>query len=209
MTIQDELKRLDYEHSLSKKRIYIEKGLLAVVVILVALLGNVYLEKQKFIQERSRFLLDSRLLALQDIRYAYSALSNDLMQQIYSQEITDERRAQYKNHIDAYVNALNKWGMLFSDNFSVLANHHSWLHQAPARGDKALPKTYYAFVAAAFDDFDNLTRSALLMDSIGFEEKELPRIVDFEIWDAQRIDNEGFQKFFDETYKRWKSMKRK
>jgi hypothetical protein len=80
MTLDEEKLKLDYEHRLQAQRIVIEKGLLGILLAIAVLAANMLIENFKSDLSRQRFLLESRLVALQALRESYSVLSDHMLE---------------------------------------------------------------------------------------------------------------------------------
>jgi len=92
MTLEDEKLKVLYEHRLQVWRIVIEKGLLGILLGLAVLAANMLIEDFKSDLSRQRFLLESRLTALQALRESYSLLSNHLWHLAREDKATSEKR---------------------------------------------------------------------------------------------------------------------
>lgn len=199
----DEQKQLAaFDHRLQLKRIWIEKVLFALLIVLFTLSGNIIIEKYKRTEEISQFLLNGRLIALQDIRAKFSTLTHRMGHQVEHQVLTPLDRETYIQDIKDFRDSVNKSSLLFPHTFSDIADKHAWIHMHAARSGP-LELKYQPFLDDLFQDFDVLSRRALFGETPDSKSSEKPVFFTFEAWDEKRLGREGLKKFWDSTYNQW------
>lgn len=134
-------KKILLEHKYQVRRLWLDKILLGLIVGVFGIFASMYMEsfknglnhdmetfknglsvdmeRFKNSLNRNRFLLESRLTALREIRKKYSVLSADYFYLARAKEGEKEgRRNQYKNDLDLFMSSVNEWTMLFSEQFN-------------------------------------------------------------------------------------------
>lgn len=194
--------KIKLEHKYELRRLIVDKVLLGLIVGAVAFLGTMYLEHFKSSLTQGRFLLESRVSALNELRNEYSILSSDYFYLAKADDNSrEDLRKQYKTHLDAFMATINKWSILFSEEFGDEIEYHYWFHQAPAHGNIALSKEHMDYGSEIFDDFDYLTRTALWEEAIGTGEK----VTEYSGFNFE--DKEDLKEFFEHNYSKWKTEK--
>jgi hypothetical protein len=204
MTIDESKEIAKFEHSLSVKRIIYEKVLLGLVLVLLAYIGNIYLENYKSTLTTQRFLLESRLTALKELQASHSVLTEKTLQVLAAH--TDDMewdKQSYQLSVLDFERTLNKWKLLFSKDFDIKATRHIWFHQALGYENYPLTLEDYTFVVAVFEEFDSLTKSALLEETLGGPATVATGFTLPE-WTYEDIQNSGGTKaFMDEMKDAW------
>jgi len=75
MTLDEEKTKSLYEHKLSVKRIIIEKGFLALIIIIAGIVGNMLIESYKSENIKKRFNYETKWFASNEIRSSYSDIT--------------------------------------------------------------------------------------------------------------------------------------
>jgi len=197
-----EIRKIQLEHKYQVRRLWLDKILLGLIIGVVVFFASMYMENFKNTLNKDRFLLESRLTALKEIRDKYSELSSDYYYLSKAKEDEKEQiRIAYKGRLDVFMATLNKWSILFSDKFARQVEFHYWSHQAPAHDKYNLKPEHTEYGSYMFDDFDNLTRIALWEETLGESPKGYG-LITFE-------DKEDIGDFFETNYKSWKKKQQK
>lgn len=209
MTLDEEKLKVMYEHRLQVWRIVIEKGLLGILLGLAVLAANMLIEDFKSDLSRQRFMLESRLTALQDLRESYSLLSNHLWHLAREDKATSEKRLlpAYGKDVDKFIQLANKWSPLFSASFNKAIEQHVYTHTAVSQGNVKVTREHWHFLSDVFDDFDHVTRAALWEETLGVRSPVEGRRFELEAWSFDDVNNKGTKAFFDANFDKWQRRK--
>jgi hypothetical protein len=208
MSLKDEKVKLDYSHQLEIKRIWLDKLLIGVLIVLAGFTANIVLENYKSELIKSQFLLDKRLEALKDIRMIFSRLTqhaHDVM--VAKPESVDAQLKAYQDDINNFVHNGNEWGFLFSDNFNQEVNQYMWIHEAVARGKIKLTGNYQGFLDDVSAAFDTATKTALAVEVFGNPQPAHAAYFHVKTWTPDQVHKLGLDKFFLENFSKWKQQR--
>ncbi|MDH5647477.1 MAG: hypothetical protein OEZ01_15815 [Candidatus Heimdallarchaeota archaeon] len=120
MSIEEDVKLEALKHHLHIKRIFLEKGLLTIVVGIVGLIANLLLTNYKYTLDNNQYALQIKLKASIEILMAYSAVHSSLFKFSNSSKFT--LPVNYYTHpqpeIINFAHKSNKWSVLFTHDFS-------------------------------------------------------------------------------------------
>lgn len=210
MTLEEEKLKVSYEHRLQLWRIVIEKVLLGILLGLVVLAADMLMEQFRSNLSRERFLLESRLTALQALRQSYSSLSTHMWYVAHEKkELSEKRLLAHGKNLDDFMHVANKWSLLFSERFTKGIDQHIWLHQAVAQRYSILTPDHWSFVSDVFDDFDHITRAALWEETLGVRPPPEGRRFEMEAWSSNDMNTKGPKAFFERNFEKWKQQNKK
>ncbi|WP_432695861.1 hypothetical protein ACQUQP_15140 [Marinobacterium sp. YM272] len=206
MTFEEEKKKALLEHRLSLKRIFIEKSLIATVLLIAALAGNFLVEKYKSDNTKYQFLLERKLLAASEIRQKYTDITSIYYRvsesSCYGENISSSELSSLKEKIQIAVEHVNKNSILLgSDYQNNTGKLFNLLIGISAEPQKDLCK-YRHFVSDLSDIF-----SFELRKEIGFNEANKINFRPIPINPAE-IDRIGVTGYLEKNYTHWKVSKK-
>jgi hypothetical protein len=209
MTFQQEKLKIRYEHKLQVWRIVIEKALLGILLALGALAANVIMENYRSDLSRQRFLLESRLTALQALRESCSPLTNHTWRLAQDKKGTAEKLslATYEEDLEKFMHLANMWNLLFSVRFNEAIERHFWTHQAMARGLCEVKPEHWPFLSDDFENFDHITRQELWEETRRIPCPVRDERFELEPWSFDELNKKGIKAFFDANLDKWRRWK--
>jgi hypothetical protein len=202
VSLSDEKQKLDYGHKLEKKRIWLDKALIASLILLAGFVANYVLEGYKSDLAKTQFLLDRRLEAIKDLRVSFSKLNQYAYDETYKAPNADH--AAYAKEVDAFIHIGNKWGFLFSEAFENELNQYLWLHHAASSGKIKLTTEHYNFMQDINDAFDTATKNAVTVEVLGNPRPASSTHFHVQKWTAKEVGTKGAVPFFLENFDKWK-----
>lgn len=202
MSLSDEKQKLDYGHRLEKKRIWLDKALIAGLILLAGFMANYVLEGYKSDLAKTQFLLDKRLEAIKDLRVSFSKLSQYAYDEASNAANADH--AAYAKEVDAFINIGNKWGFLFSEAFETELNQYLWLHHAASSRKIELTTEHYKFLMDIDDAFDAATKNAVTVEVLGNPRPAGSAHFRVQNWTSKEVNTKGAVPFFLENFEKWK-----
>jgi hypothetical protein len=210
MTLDEEKEKSRFDFKLQLIKIFFDKVLLGLVVVVLALGADMVLENYKDDMVKKRFLLESRLNGILAIRESYDKLSNCVYTYCHKIPVEENDRTNYQNNIDDFIKITNRWGVLFSDDFRIVINRHTWLHDGIASTDgNDFSTGYWAFAVDVFNSFDDMARRALWKEIDGDSEKPKPGLFTLVEWDSSKASKHTGKEYLDENIKKWKQFRSK
>ncbi len=204
MTLQEEKEKAQFEHTLELKRILIEKVLLGVLIGIAVLGANFLLERFKSDLSRERFLLESRMAAIQALRDSYGSLHNHVLHIAQDEpKEAEKRRAAHKAELEKFVMLVNRSSLLFPPGFNDAMAQQVWIHAAISKG-AAMNVERWQFLAEVSNCFEEITRLVVTEEALG------TRLTGFqlEMWSAEEIDTKGSGAYFDANYEKWQKSRK-
>lgn len=203
MNIEEEKKKIDHEHNLHIKRIFLDKILSGILVIILGIVANLVIESIKNDFSQQRFLLESRLNALKEMRLSFSSLSEQSLAHALSSPYKNTE--DYRESLDRFVQIANQSAMLFPIDFELAVSHHALMHAAIAYGQQEVSPQHYEFLYSTFESFNRLTRKALWEETLerSFEEPEMG--IDVNIWNSERLSKGEGSELFNKLWETWQS----
>lgn len=200
MSLSDEKAKLDHEHKLIKKRIWLEKGLLAGIVLVFSICANAIVENYRDGLAETRHRLQTQDAILDELRANYDGLAAIVVGLLHGgNDNTDHIKA-----LEKFVAFFNKSGRHFSTQFEARINRHVWIHEAIAREEVRLEAQHWRFVNAVFADFGRLTRYAEQNDKIDVSEDEIGAGFGLIHWTVEEIHANGIGRYFELNFEKWK-----
>lgn len=194
------------EHKLAIRRIILEKLFLAMIVGLVAFLGNYLLKIHDSNLESDRFILEKRFQALSEIRGSYADITDKFTAYIDAKfanppvpDLVNKRRAAYSLSISEFIDLSNKWNLIFSDFFAEQMASHVLFHHILSDRRFDYQMNMASFTSDVMGGFDDVTKDALIESS---DEVDTDHFV-FEYWDENKVKELGVSTFFFEHYDSW------
>jgi len=198
---------LHLAHKLQMRRIYVEKGLLAVLVILIAFCSNYVLETYKSQGIVQRHLLEKKIEAANEIREAHAS-SSLLVHKITGQSCVDEQLSDLPN-ASQLETAIGDFSQVIGANSLILSSdvRHAGI---------SLVNLYYGALAKLGDrECDHRTMLSevgkylsyslrkdidirLDLDDVGFKPRQVSNTQD-----SALVIND----YFDEVYADWVSSR--
>lgn len=118
---REEEKKILFEHRLGLQRIFLEKFLIAIVLVIAAVAGNFLIEKYKQESTRAQFLLEKKLASIYELRRSYSDITSiyyDISEKsCQSKRIDLKKVASLKNNINSAVRIVNRESVLFGPDY--------------------------------------------------------------------------------------------
>jgi hypothetical protein len=209
MTFVDEKKKLQESHRLEIRRIWLDKGLIALLILLAGFVTSIVLENYKSDLVKSQFLLDKRLEALKDMRISFSKLTQYAHEMIVanSPEKADAYKKSaeaYRKEFDSMIHNGNEWGFLFSENFMREVNGYLWIHEAAANGSIKLAAEYQNFLDTITGSFDTATRSALAVEVFGNPQRVQSNYFHVYNWTPKEVHEKKLKAYFLENFAKWR-----
>lgn len=233
---EEKSRLIEKDHKLQVRRLWLDKVLLGAIVALVIIAGqawlrhyenrlNLSIEKFKTDTERllkdyehdlshRRFMQENRLRALQEIRTTY----NDLIGHLYKQaETASERaetrapygkKAEYGKILIQFRESINKWSLIFREEFGLIMSHHAWFHQALQNEIISITLKCWPFVHDWADHFDRYSRYDRWRVRVETNTKpavEDPSKKPFEIsiWERDEVFRRGIKDFMRSQLDLW------
>jgi hypothetical protein len=207
LSLAQEKEKLEHGHRLEKRRIWLDKCLLAVLIGFAGFLGNWIFEDYKSDLAKTQFLLETRLEALKQIRDAYGVLVHHSFAKTVDVKSADA--ASYGKDVRTFMQAINKWGFLFSDQFTRELAHYAWIHQALAEPAVTLEKRNWGFVMAISQAFDASTRTAVNVEVLGTEENDDGPRFRLRMWEPEEVEKKGVSALFLDNLKTWEEARKR
>ena len=211
MSLQDEKAKLDHEHDLAKKRIWLEKGILAGIIVVFGFFANIGLENFKNGLADRRYQLEKHDRILGDLRQTYNDMAKYTFYVLHIEKRDDTEGKQrhadlldkYKRALDRIASVANTSGRHLSERFNDRIQQHLWFHEAIAFQHRKPDKTYWSFAISVFENFDALTRHATSGDQIEIEAKGTHGGFSLIYWTSNTILEKKAGAYFDELYAKW------
>ena len=215
MNLEEEKAKLDHEHDLTIRRIWLEKGLLALVLGLVlagASFGANYLlenAKEGFAERRHTLEVHERILT--DLRRNYDNLTRHTYTVAHMEKTgTAEAAAtyasavaKYKLSLDQFKSHANASGRHFTERFQLRLIRHLWFHEALAFGHRRLDPEHWGFAVDVFDNFGALTTHAYSGDKIEIRQTGTHGRFQMLPWGSKEIIESTPAAFLDALYVKW------
>lgn len=199
------------EHRLAIRRIVLEKLFLAMIVGLVAFLGNYLLKIHDSNLESDRFLLEKRFQALTEIRRSYAEITDKFTRYVdakfsipIDQNLVEERREAYGQSVTEFIDQSNQWNLIFSDFFAEQMASHILFHHILSDRRFDYQKGMANFTSDVMGGFDDVTKIALIE---GTDVTKGDHYL-FEYWDDKKVAELGVSTFFFEHYDKWTKQNR-
>lgn len=199
--MEEEKERLLFDHRLSLRRIFFEKFLIAIILVIAAIAGNFLIEKYKSESTQAQFLLEKKLSSVYDLRIPYSELTRiyyDISEQsCSSKKIKKEDVESLQEKIRKTMNSINEESILFSYDFQESARLVLNLHLGIAYQSDPRFCEYRAFVS---DISNHLT--ANLREELGlsnFENKTYRPIKK----GKEQLDKMGVENYLQDNLEKW------
>lgn len=197
-----------YKHGLEVKRHIIDKVLLGLIVAAFGYFLNMGIESYKNDLSEKRFLLESRLSTLKDLRAAYNDIAEYTYQLTHVGESEKTNKAEiktgYQSAIDKFIRVANTSNLLFSENFDQRINYHVWFHLAVVSGEVSFTPDEWPFAVDVFFNFDDLTRIALREEAFGIPVTAPTGGFKFIKWDSKTFLSKSPKHFFKENMEKWR-----
>ena len=209
------------EHRLEWRRMWWEKGLLALFIAVALFLGNYIIENFKtdfaIVVEDfksdltvSEFLLEERLKGLKAVRAAYSEVSSCMEccfptpPEKCNDKKYDKLYEKYRREITNFYKVLNEWSMLYPDSFSKTLAGHARFHIAIADKHIVLTEDHFPFGFSVCQNFDYATRMALYESTLGQKGKIDTGIFEFHKESMDKLSTISSKEFFDINFDKHK-----
>lgn len=206
MTLDEEKEKSTYSHKLEIRRIWLDKFLLAVLIGLAGLIGNFIFEGYKSDLAKTQFLLETRLEALKDIRVSFSKL----VPHAYAETVRSgsAQPGAYQQDVQEFMHTINRWGFLFSDEFTQELSHYAWLHEAIAGPNIQLGMEHWGFLMDTAQAFDASTRTALNVEVLGTPPQAKVDHFRLRLWRAEDVLAKGTTELFRDNLSKWQQEKK-
>ena len=211
MTLYDETQKVEHEHKFAVRRIWLEKGLLACVVIIFSIGASVVLEnfKDGLVDRRHTLEMHERILG--DLRRAYGELANHTYKAAHTEKNGDARRAEdYAEILADYRRALDQFGVMvnvsgrhFSQQLEDRLQQHIWFHEAIAFKHVMIEKTHWGFAVTVFLNFGSLTRTAVSGEKIEVATTGANGGFGLIGWTKKQILEKKAGAYFNELHAKW------
>lgn len=211
-------KEIRLEKSLDLRNRLIEKGIVGVIVVIVALVANSALEKYKSEEKQSLFLLQSRLYAITEIRELNSKMHKIQHELIYVMPDDDTetmlnkriKLLQYQNILEEFVNVFNKWGVIFSGNFESVIQGYMTIHVAIAFNEVTLKPDYWGFLVDLEESFNVITKNVINEEILDHKDEGTGDTFLLNIWNRKKLTNPNAAKnYFNENLLKWRARHQK
>lgn len=231
LTLEDEMKKIEFEKELEKKNIYIEKLILGFILLVFSIWGTLLIEDFKSDQVREQFLTAKRLEAVTELRDSYIELNKSVAMQrgclkrIFKSEFTkshlqsgdqywinyskkkndeiNKLKKDYINNIRDFKHKELRHGALISNDFKKHLSYQSSIHIAVYKTEFFQLLDYGFFILDMADHFDVHCRM------------ETGIISDFpkgsylcEPWSDDLLKGKGYKQFLKEQVKNWNEWKK-
>lgn len=213
--MEKETKKIEYEHQLAVRRILLEKILLASVVTVLALLGNIWLQHNDNKLTHNRFLTENRLTGILEVRHAYNMLTSAFLKYAEASLRIDKKDGTKKisamdamdRAIEQFIDATNKWGIVHPIDFTKKVGGHITLYACLIQCKITINRHTVEFLSDIDVNFDYHTRIAMH----GSSGEDVPKlgvdVFELEHWEDRDIQNLGTARYFLANFTRWEKFK--
>jgi len=211
MTLDQEKEKLDHEHGLAIKRIFLEKLILGVIVVAFGVLANMGLEKFKYGLADRRYQLEKHDRILSDLRQTYSDMAKYTFYVMHTKKREDtegmlrytDLLGKYRRALDRIAGIANTSGRHLSKRFSDRIQQHLWFHEAIAFQHRRPNKKHWSFAVSVFDNFDALTRYATSGDRIEIKATGTHGGFPLIGWTSKTMLEKKAGAYYDQLYAKW------
>ena len=210
MNLEEEKLLVDHKHKKDLYRMFIEKGIIVLIVVIVGFYCNSIIEQYKSDQITKHFILESRLSAIKELRNQFGTLQIYMHQLMFvvSPEDRNELLLNYQKSLYEFNKIVNKSETLFPEELSLQLSYHYIIQQAII-GGVPFNLNHWGFATDLFQNFDTLMRKILWSPPLTPTEKIKPPRFELVIWPLESIGVKSAQEYYFVNYSKWLSENRK
>ena len=153
-TNEKEMLKIQYDYD--KKKIWLEKGIIGVALVIAVIIGNFMVENYKKIQVREQFMLEKKLEAISLLRDNYFDMFRACREYVMQDSAALDQNIE-NNYEAKTVNLLktsSRIRPLTSDKLVDIISYHQAIHIGIRQTDFKKIKDYGEFLVVLAEDFD-------------------------------------------------------
>jgi hypothetical protein len=206
LNFEQEKEKIRLEKNLERRNIYIEKCILAIIILIVSVCGKLAIEDFKSDQIREQYIAEKKIEAITEIRDAcYQMFISSAM---YIKHKEADLQKKYKeNHLDALKSFMNirlRHVALLSREFIEALEYHETIHTGVYLSEISLSE-YDNFFIDIMEHFDEHCKKETELIS------DIPKTVfPCELWPKEKLENLGERapiEFLINQLNKWKQWK--
>lgn len=206
MTLEEEKEKIYFSHKLQKKRNYIDKFIIGVLIIILGVFAERLVEAYKSNLEKERFIIKERISAIKLLRESHSKLAAFMLDDIFKDKAeTKEYKRLYINELNGFMHIINGNNVLFSKSIDVQLNRVYWIHESVAYRDVDLKETHREFVHFVIENFDDITRQALWEEAFGLKSRSTSEGIAPLDWTHDDMIGKRSSDYFNASWSHWRN----
>jgi hypothetical protein len=211
MDIDLEKEKANFIYRLELKKIFFDKFLLGILLVAAGVAANILIENYRSNLTSQRFVLEQRLIAINQIKAAHDDLM-DLFDDATrntgsSVPLTDKIITSYRNKCNYFCLQTNKFNAMLPIEFDHQMTYFAWLYTGAIR---EVLKKY-----SAMDENERIEHRLFINDvrqvfyrlcreSLGLGSKRLDREFTFEEWSFPQASQKGASAYYLTNFSTWK-----